>query len=103
MGSRWPWGQQAESPGEMKGRDRGPAARQCREQRLTPSPCQTPDVRAKGEQGPGHLHSAQQGLREGKMSPEEQGGCRSRFKEALSLQDDAETLQRNFVFRGKEK
>lgn len=90
----------AASPGEMKGCDRGPAASQCQEQGLTPS---ASDVWAKGGAGtkaPALGPAGTQGKRDG---PRDQRGCRSRFKEALSLQDNAETLQRNFVFRGKEK
>lgn len=90
-------------PAETKGCDRGPAASQCREQGLTPSPCQAPDARAKagaGTRAPALGPAETQGKRNG---PGGQRGCRSRFKEALSLQDDAETLQRNFVFKGKAK
>lgn len=87
-------------PREVKGCDQGPAANQCREQGLTPSPCQAPDAWAKGTRAPALGPAGTQGKKDGLRG---QRGCRSRFKEALSLHDDTETLQRNFVFRGKEK
>lgn len=95
-----PRGQLAAAPGEMKGCDRGHAASHCWQQRLTLPRAKPPVRRQRGEQGPGHLHLAQR-----ELGKRETGRVDSRAANPISKspRNYAETLQRHFVFKGKEK